>query len=85
MKIKIQLSDGQFLKDIFTDRGLRQGCCLSPPLFKVYIVEILRGLKEKFCLGLKPVSYTHLDVYKRQVYWYTADLVGLYVTEATFS
>ena len=68
---------------MFTNRGSRQGCCLFPLLFKVYIDDILRGLKEKVPLRIK-LDKTRLinmlfvaddmmfiqerDVYKRQVY-----------------
>ena len=42
------------------------------PVGKVWPVEAIRELKEKVSrsgLALEAVSYTHLDVYKRQVSW----------------
>ena len=41
--------------------------------------ETLHGCKTgsaKITKGYKPVSYTHLDVYKRQVYNYSCPLTG---------
>ena len=35
----------------FTNKGLRQGCCVSPTLFKIYVAKALRQWKRK-CNGM---------------------------------
>lgn len=39
---------GNFLTNSFAvTKGLRQGCCVSPTLFKIYIAAALKGWKKK--------------------------------------
>ena len=57
--------NGRLSSDIPISMGVRQGCCVSPTLFNIYIVDMLRAWKYRVTLGT--VSYTHLDVYKRQM------------------
>ena len=49
---------------LFTARGLKQGDGLAPTLFNIALEYVIRGLSIN---SSNPVSYTHLDVYKRQV------------------
>ena len=37
----IPLSNRQFLKEKFTNRGLSQGCCLTLLLYTVYILSLI--------------------------------------------
>ena len=58
-------------KDGTEDIKLLPECNL--PLTGVGVVDLIitdLGVMEVTDSGLKPVSYTHLDVYKRQVLWF---------------
>ena len=50
----------------------KEACAFDPALFEEHGVK--RGLRDKngsgVLAGLTPVSYTHLDVYKRQLVLY---------------
>ena len=48
-----------------TSAGVRQGDILSPYLFVVLMDAIIKESQQRS----RTVSYTHLDVYKRQVKW----------------
>jgi hypothetical protein len=43
---KLKLGNN-FLQDFFITKGLRQGCSLSPTLFKIYIQNALENWQEK--------------------------------------
>lgn len=44
---------GRISAPFVTDKGVRQGCCLSPTLFKVYLESILGGWKNRCkCMGV---------------------------------
>ena len=48
--------------------GVDEDCCLGQgPLWAVEVVKEEEGGSTKAGHTLEPVSYTHLDVYKRQV------------------
>ena len=54
--------------------GLMQGIVLKKPVAQVNNRAIEEGLLVIQAQGNVPVSYTHLDVYKRQLYRYLRDL-----------
>ncbi|XP_030761326.1 uncharacterized protein LOC115886365 [Sitophilus oryzae] len=44
----IRTQNGKELTETFiTDKGLRQGCCISPTLFKIYVAVALKNWKRK--------------------------------------
>ena len=50
-------------EEVPTNKGVRQSCCISPTLFNTHTHTHTHT----------PVSYTHLDVYKRQDFRYSED------------
>ena len=53
---------------------------------KKHLAEIETSLEEDmapFALQVEPVSYTHLDVYKRQHFFCKADLSGACIEDCT--
>jgi len=44
-KFRIKLNDGIFSELIYTKKGVRQGCGLSPVLFNIYINKIVHKFK----------------------------------------
>ena len=47
-KIRCQ---GRFSEGFYVNKGLKQGCCLSPTLFKVFLEQVLKEWKRK-CAGM---------------------------------
>ena len=58
---KIKIKIGKKVSAGFTvSKGLRQGCCISPTLFKIYIDTVLQQLKRK-CRGMGiSIDVTHI-------------------------
>ena len=44
-KVRIKFNDGIFSEPIYTNKGVRQGCGLSPVLFNIYINKIIQEFK----------------------------------------
>ena len=60
VKANSELSD-----NVPVTKGIRQRDSLSPILFSVVTDDIIKEIKHM--RGYRTVSYTHLDVYKRQL------------------
>ena len=56
--LKMCVNSRKISQLISVNQGVRHGCSISHNLFNIYIDDLVR----------KSVSYTHLDVYKRQVF-----------------
>ena len=59
-----------FLSEILTKNAMEEYANLaSPPLSPPGVVFPIVWAVLYFLMSLSPVSYTHLDVYKRQIYY----------------
>jgi hypothetical protein len=52
-KISIKYNDGQISEPINTNKGVRQGCGLSPDLFNIYINKAIKEWKQTTQSGIK--------------------------------
>jgi hypothetical protein len=53
--------DGKLTKTITTNKGVWQGCCLSPTLFNIYVDDMLRTWKDQIISGIQLNKNTYIS------------------------